>query len=69
MTHIEAFANAVVGLLIAQGILWLWGMSGHEALVLNVIMFVVSYLRSFLIRMTFRKTDDRLEGRGWRGWG
>lgn len=68
-THIESVANAAVGLVVAQVVLWWWGVPMHEAVGLNAVLFGTSYARSYLLRRAFEKTGDELVGRGWRGWG
>jgi hypothetical protein len=53
LCHGEALANTVTGIAIAQGFLWLFGVAFNEALALNAVMFTVSYVRSYIIRMLF----------------
>lgn len=55
LAHCEACANAVAGLVIAQGVLWAFGMPMHEAIVLNIVMLAVSYARSFVLRLVFSR--------------
>jgi hypothetical protein len=51
--HFETAANAVLGILFAQGILWFWGIPFKEAASLNLAMFAVSYARSYILRRLF----------------
>lgn len=52
-SHVEAVCNAVVGVVLAQAVLWAFGMPVREALSLNAVMFIVSFLRSLIIRRAF----------------
>lgn len=63
-TLIESAANAALGLVIAQIVLWLWGLPIHEALGLNAVMFGTNYVRSYLLRRAFAGTGDKLVRRG-----
>ena len=56
--HLEAFANAIVGIAIAQILLWLYGIAFSQALSLNIAMFAASYARSFLIRIIFARISQ-----------
>ena len=55
LSHAEAFANCVAGIAIVQTILFLWGMAAKEAIGLNAVFFVASYLRAFIIRRCFAR--------------
>jgi hypothetical protein len=56
-SHAEALVNAITGLIIAQFVLWLFGISLAEAVFLNVTMIAISYLRAFLIRRAFEAAE------------
>lgn len=53
LAHIEALLNCITGVVLAQLVLWAFGVPLHEALALNVVMILVSYVRSFVLRMIF----------------
>src|SRR5271163_1573226 len=55
LAHLEAAANAVVGLGLAQAILWAFGMPLGEAVTLNMVFLAMSYARSFVLRLVFRR--------------
>lgn len=59
MAHAESLSNAIAGLVIAQIVLWLWGLPAHEAVGLNAVMFGASYARSLLLRWVFGNTTDK----------
>jgi hypothetical protein len=56
IAHFEAAANSVIGIALAQLVLFAFGVPLHEAAVLNAVMIGVSYARSFVLRVVF----DRL---------
>ena len=53
--HAEAFAQVAIGAVLAQIVLWLFGVHLAEAVALNGVMLGVSYLRSYAIRRAFSK--------------
>lgn len=57
ISHAEALAQNIIGLLISFVILKLWGLSTSDSLGLQAIFFVTSYLRSYLIRRFFNKLE------------
>jgi hypothetical protein len=57
--HAETLAQMLIGTLLAQSILALFGVPLHEALALNAVMFGVSYLRTYAIRRAFAALHTR----------
>lgn len=55
MTHVESLANAILGIAIAQLVLWVWGVPLHEAVGLNATLFGISYVRAYALRTIFRR--------------
>ncbi len=53
MAHLEAAVNTVAGIIIAQVVLFAWGMRFVEAAGLNVTFLVASYARMYIIRRMF----------------
>ena len=53
--HAEAFAQVAIGAVLAQIVLWLFGVHLAEAIALNCVMLAVSYVRSYAIRRAFSK--------------
>lgn len=51
--HAETLTQNILGLLIGFTILHLWGLPFGESIALQVVFFVVSYIRSYLVRMFF----------------
>lgn len=51
--HIETVIQMVVGITIAQVVLWLFNVPMQDAVFITVIMTVVSYIRSYVIRSVF----------------
>lgn len=49
----EAWVNTVAGLLINQAVLWMFGVPFTKASVIMVIMFILSTVRSYIIRRIF----------------
>ena len=43
----------VVGLILAQSVLWAFGLPFDHSLAIGATMFVVSYVRSYAIRRAF----------------
>lgn len=50
---LEAAANSIAGIVLAQIVLWAFGLPLLEAITLNVVMIIVSYVRSLVLRMIF----------------
>lgn len=59
MPHIEALTQNILGMIIAFIILYLWGMSVSDSILLQAVFFVTSYIRSFLVRGVFRKLEHK----------
>ena len=57
LPHIEALTQNMLGMIIAFIILYLWGMSVSDSILLQAVFFVTSYIRSFLVRGVFRKLE------------
>ena len=53
LAHVEAAVNTVAGIILAQIVLFIWGMRFMEAAGLNVTFLVVSYARMYIIRRIF----------------
>jgi hypothetical protein len=51
--HGEALANAIVGIVLSQIVLWIFGVEFRQALFLNAAMIGVSYARSYTLRRLF----------------
>jgi hypothetical protein len=51
--HFEAAANSIAGIVLAQLVLWAFGLPLGEAIWLNLVMIAVSYARAFLLRLLF----------------
>jgi hypothetical protein len=51
--HIETSAQMVAGCILAQVVLWGFGVSLKDAIAINVVMFFVSYARTYVIRRVF----------------
>lgn len=54
-SHLEALTQNIVGLLIGFIILTWWGLSPTESVSLQAVIFVSSYIRSYVIRRLFNK--------------
>ncbi len=57
ISHAEALAQNIIGLLISFVILKLWGLSTSDSLGLQAVFFFTSYLRSYLIRRYFNNLE------------
>ena len=57
--HMETCAQMVAGTVLAQGVLWGFGVPLRHALGINAVMFVVSYIRTYLIRRMFHAARER----------
>lgn len=55
LAHAEACANAIAGLVLAQAVLFAFGIPVPEAVMLNFAMLAVSYARSFILRLIFAR--------------
>jgi hypothetical protein len=55
LAHAESAANAVAGLVLAQLVLFAFGVPVREAVALNIAMLAVSYARSFVLRLIFSR--------------
>lgn len=60
VSHAETLAQNVFGQIIAFVVLHLYGMDVSTSLQIQVILFVASYVRSYVIRRTFNSLGDRL---------
>lgn len=54
-SHLETWCQMIVGTLLAQLILWLFGVPLLTAINLNIVMFIVSYVRTYTIRRIFNR--------------
>lgn len=55
LRHLEAVSNAILGIAIAQAVLWLFGIPLRSAITMNVVMFGASYARALLLRILFAR--------------
>lgn len=60
VSHAETLAQNIIGQLIAFLVLHLYGMDVTTSLQIQVILFVASYLRSYVIRRLFNALGDKL---------
>ena len=51
--HVETTAQMVFGCILAQAVLWGFGVALTDAIAINICMFFVSYLRTYAIRRVF----------------
>lgn len=54
-SHAETLTQNIAGLLIGFIILTCWGLSPSESVSLQVIIFLTSYARGYIIRRLFNK--------------
>jgi|GEM_PF-3864390 phosphate/sulfate permease len=55
LRHAEAVSNAILGIALAQLILWLFGIPLSSAISMNIAMFAASYARALLLRILFTR--------------
>lgn len=55
LRHAEALSNAVAGIVLAQVVLWLFGVPLMSAIGMNAVLFGVSYARAFVLRGLFAR--------------
>ena len=60
LIHLETLAQILVGNVVALVILYFYGMSLTQSLSLQVVFFITSYIRSYFIRKTFSKVQEKL---------
>lgn len=53
--HIETLTQMIVGLILGYVILRIFGLTNSQSIALQVIFFIVSYARSYLIRWLFKE--------------
>lgn len=58
LAHAESAANAVSGLVLAQVVLFAFGVPTREAVALNFAMLAVSYARSLVLRLIFSRVAE-----------
>lgn len=58
LTHGEAAANAIVGLVLIQVMLVAFGVALALAWKLNICGLLLSYIRSFVLRMLFARLAE-----------
>lgn len=63
ISHAETLAQNIIGQVIAFLVLHLYGMDVETSLQIQVILFVTSYLRSYLIRRAFNAIGDKHESK------
>ena len=49
----EALANMILGLILSQIVLFLFGIPVQDAALINVIMIAISFIRSYFVRRFF----------------
>ena len=59
LIHLETLAQIISGNIIALVILYFYGMTLTQSLYLQVIFFITSYIRSYFIRKTFIKLQEK----------
>ena len=60
LIHLETLAQILVGNVVALVILYFYGMTLTQSLSLQVVFFITSYIRSYFIRKTFSKIQERV---------
>ena len=59
MIHAETITQNVLGIIIGFALLHLFGISAEQSVKIQVTFFVVSYIRSYLIRSFFSKLESK----------
>lgn len=59
LAHAEAAANTIAGLVLIQAMLWAFGIPIILAWKLNITALVISYVRSFVLRLIFMRWAAR----------
>lgn len=59
LIHLETLAQILVGNVVALVILYFYGMTLAQSLSLQVVFFITSYIRSYFIRKTFIKLQEK----------
>lgn len=57
LIHAEALSNTIIGIIISTIVYYLWGIPFSESILLQIVFFILSYLRGYLIRCIFSKLD------------
>ena len=60
LIHLETITQIVVGNIVALVILYFYGMTLTQSLSLQVVFFITSYIRSYFIRKTFIKLQEKM---------
>ena len=60
LIHLETITQIIVGNIVALVILYFYGMTLTQSLSLQVVFFITSYIRSYFIRKTFSKIQERM---------
>jgi hypothetical protein len=55
LCHIESVLNAVLGITMAQAILWLFAVPFSDAIGMNRVLFFTSWARAFVLRILFAR--------------
>lgn len=55
---IESLTQMVIGTALAQIVLALYGVTLEKAIALNLTMIVVSTIRQYVVRRTFRRLEE-----------
>ena len=64
LAHMEAAANTVIGVIIGQTVLFVFGIPVTEAIPITAIIIALSYVRSFVLRLVFRSFERRADSVG-----
>ena len=59
LAHMEAAANTVIGIIIGQSVLFAFGIPITDSIRITVIIIALSYWRSFVLRIVFRRFERR----------
>lgn len=60
LIHLETITQILVGNTVALVILYFYGMTLTQSLSLQVVFFITSYIRSYFIRKTFIKLQEKM---------
>lgn len=62
LAHMEAAANTVIGVVVSQIVLFAFGVPMRDAFELTAVIIMLSYVRSFVLRLMFRRLERRESG-------
>jgi len=61
LTHAETLSQNILGILIGFAIMRLFGVPTDVGVKMQVVLFVASYIRSYSVRSTFRKIEEKFK--------